>query len=44
VTADSDRLNKVYKRVLKSKPIPNSEYYSIEYNLKFPKQLYNELQ
>ena len=44
VTADSDRLNKVYKRVLKSKPIQNSEYYSIEYNPKFPKQLYNELQ
>jgi len=44
VTADSDRLNKVYKRILKSKPILNSEYYSIEYNPKFPKQLYNELQ
>ena len=44
VTADSDRLNKVYKRMLKSKPIQNSEYYSIEYNPKFPKQLYNELQ
>ena len=44
VTADSNRLNKVYKRMLKSKPILNSEYYSIEYNPKFPKQLYNELQ
>jgi hypothetical protein len=44
VTADSDRLNKVYKRMLKSKPIQNSECYSIEYNPKFPKQLYNELQ
>jgi hypothetical protein len=47
VTTDRYRLERIYKRLLRSKQINGTEYYTIAYNPKypkFPKQLYNELQ
>lgn len=37
VTSDSHRLERIYRRLLRSKQINGTEYYTIAYNPKFPK-------